>query len=198
MLKELPCEHGRVRVVMRRTNGSCRNRLPLQSTGIYFMEAAVLTLQIIQEKLKQLQAQAYTIIARKAESALYEVRCLMIKHRLINQGVEEKPDLKQKQRVTQSVTGKSSPITDRTRLTATVLPMMMNADFMAIAMMMVWRGGRRHDGGHGYCCGGKREYQGFHITPVRGRRTDEAGHADGHGVTSVITANAAGSKGIIK
>jgi hypothetical protein len=113
-------------------------------------------------------------------------------------GCRGKPDLKQKQRVTQSVTGKSSPITDRTRLTATVLPMMMNADFMAIAMMMVWRGGRRHDGGHGYCCGGKREYQGFHITPVKGRRTDEAGHAGGHGVTSVITANAAGSKGIIK
>ncbi|AME27260.1 MULTISPECIES: H-NS family nucleoid-associated regulatory protein [Burkholderiaceae] len=48
------------------------------------------TLEVIQEKLKKLQAQADVLIAKKAQSALEQIRRLMLEHRLTTEDIEEK------------------------------------------------------------------------------------------------------------
>jgi DNA-binding protein H-NS len=48
------------------------------------------TLEVIQEKLKKLQAQADVLIAKKAQSALDQIRRLMLEHGLTTEDIEEK------------------------------------------------------------------------------------------------------------
>jgi DNA-binding protein H-NS len=48
------------------------------------------TLEVIQEKLKKLQAQADVLIAKKAQSALNQIRRLMLEHGLTTEDIEEK------------------------------------------------------------------------------------------------------------
>ncbi|CAN7735904.1 H-NS family nucleoid-associated regulatory protein [Caballeronia sp. LjRoot29] len=48
------------------------------------------TLEVIQEKLKKLQAQADVLIAKKAQSALDQIRRLMVEHGLTTEDIEEK------------------------------------------------------------------------------------------------------------
>ncbi|MGV7240366.1 H-NS family nucleoid-associated regulatory protein [Caballeronia sp. M23-90] len=48
------------------------------------------TLEVIQEKLKNLQAQADVLIAKKAQSAIYQIRRLMLEHGLTTEDIEEK------------------------------------------------------------------------------------------------------------
>jgi DNA-binding protein H-NS len=47
------------------------------------------TLEVIQEKLKKLQAQADLLIAKKAQSALDQIRRLMLEHGLTTEDIEE-------------------------------------------------------------------------------------------------------------
>lgn len=48
------------------------------------------TLEVIQEKLKKLQAQADVLIAKKAQSAINQIRRLMLEHGLTTEDIEEK------------------------------------------------------------------------------------------------------------
>ena len=48
------------------------------------------TLEVIQEKLKKLQAQADVLVAKKAQSALEQIRRLMLEHELTTDDIEEK------------------------------------------------------------------------------------------------------------
>ena len=47
------------------------------------------TLEVIQEKLKKLQAQADVLVAKKAQSALGQIRRLMLEHGLTTEDIEE-------------------------------------------------------------------------------------------------------------
>jgi hypothetical protein len=49
------------------------------------------------------------------------------------------------------------------RLSAAMFPVMMNADFMAFAMMVIGRGGRRRDGYQRDSRSSERKNQGFHM-----------------------------------
>lgn len=53
------------------------------------------TLEVIQEKLKKLQAQADLLIAKKAQSALDQIRRLMVEHGLTTEDIEEKAQSKE-------------------------------------------------------------------------------------------------------
>jgi DNA-binding protein H-NS len=61
------------------------------------------TLEVIQEKLKRLQAQADAMIAKKAQSVLNQVRGLMLEHGLTIEDIEEKAEAKQETKGTSSL-----------------------------------------------------------------------------------------------
>ena len=62
------------------------------------------TLEVIQEKLKRLQAQADVLIAKKAQSALDQIRRLMLEHGLTTEDIEAKAKAKREAK------GAGSPI----------------------------------------------------------------------------------------
>jgi DNA-binding protein H-NS len=92
------------------------------------------TLEVIQEKLKRLQAQADALIAKKAQSALDQIRRLMLEHGLTTEDIEAKAKAKREAK------GAGSPIVTTKRKASNALGTKVAPKFQDPKSGATWTG----------------------------------------------------------